>query len=115
MEKKLENIMDNVPNTKYKLLSIKQASQYLNVSQDTLRKWEKNEAITPFKTVGGHRRYSVESLNNILYGFSNKKEKIKEWFSEWYNNGCSTCAFHDECLHKPETLYTICDFVLQEK
>lgn len=49
-----------------KLLNIKQASQYLNVSQDTLRKWEKNGKITPFKTVGGHRRFSVSELDKLL-------------------------------------------------
>ena len=97
-----------------KLLNIKQASQYLNVSQDTLRKWEKNGKITPFKTVGGHRRFSLESLNNILNGISDRKEMVKEWFAEWHEHGCSTCAFYDECTHIPEQTHTICDFVLQK-
>lgn len=49
-----------------KLLSIKEASEYINVSQDTLRKWDKADKLKPLKTVGGHRRYDTVSLDKFL-------------------------------------------------
>lgn len=59
-----------------KLLNIKEASAYLNVSQDTLRKWDKSNKLKPFKTVGGHRRYDTDALDDFIgkeiYEDSNK-------------------------------------------
>lgn len=49
-----------------KLLNIKEASAYLNVSQDTLRKWDKSNKLKPFKTVGGHRRYDIDALDDFI-------------------------------------------------
>ena len=48
------------------MLNIAQASQYLNVSDDTLRLWDKNGKLKPLKTVGGHRRYRKEDLDKFL-------------------------------------------------
>lgn len=45
------------------LLTIKQAAQYLNVSQDTLRKWDVSGKLIPLKTSGGHRRYRKSQLD----------------------------------------------------
>lgn len=50
----------------YKLLTAKEAAQYLRVSLLTLSKIEKQGGIIPFRTPGGHRRYSVEMLNEYL-------------------------------------------------
>ena len=36
-----------------KLLKIGEAAQYLNVSQDTLRKWDKANKLKPLETAGG--------------------------------------------------------------
>ena len=49
-----------------KLLKIGEAAQYLNVSQDTLRKWDKANKLKPLETVGGHRRYDVDTLDEFL-------------------------------------------------
>ena len=57
-----------------KLLSIKETAEYLNVSQDTLRKWDKANKLKPLKTAGGHRRYDTDSLDEFL----GVKEKPKE-------------------------------------
>jgi len=48
-------------------LTIKQAAEYLSISIDTLRRWEKAGRITP-KRVGSRndRKYSVKELDNIL-------------------------------------------------
>lgn len=40
-----------------KLLNINQTAQYLNVSKETLRNWDKDKKLIPLKTSGGHRRY----------------------------------------------------------
>ena len=57
-----------------KLLKMKEAAQYLNVSQDCLRKWDRANKRKPLKTAGGHRRYSTDVLDKFL----GVKEKFKE-------------------------------------
>jgi len=49
-----------------KLLTIKQAAEYLNVSTDTLRKWNRSNKLIPLKTTGGHRRYQQEQLDEYI-------------------------------------------------
>ena len=49
-----------------KLLKIGEAAQYLKVSQDTLRKWDKANKLKPLETAGGHRRYDVDALDEFL-------------------------------------------------
>lgn len=48
------------------LLTAKEAAQYLRVSLLTLSKIEKEGDLVPFRTPGGHRRYSIEMLNAYL-------------------------------------------------
>jgi excisionase family DNA binding protein len=54
--------MDNAK----KLLTAKEAAAYLRLSLFTLRKIEQQGLIVPYRTPGGHRRYSVEMLNRYL-------------------------------------------------
>lgn len=49
-----------------KLLTIKQTAEYLNVSTDTLRKWDKSGKLVPLTTSGGHRRYQQEQLDEYI-------------------------------------------------
>ena len=49
-----------------KLLTTKQAAEYLNVSADTLRKWNKSNKLVPLTTTGGHRRYQQELLDEYI-------------------------------------------------
>ena len=51
---------------RYQLLTAKEAAQYLRVSLITLSKIEKQNGIVPFRTPGGHRRYSIQMLNEYL-------------------------------------------------
>ena len=44
------------------MLSIKEASEFLGVSIDTLRRWERNGKITSIRTEVGHRRYEKKEL-----------------------------------------------------
>lgn len=47
---------------KTKLLTIAQAAKLLKVSPDTLRRWEQRGIITPHRTKGGSRRYTLIDL-----------------------------------------------------
>ena len=48
------------------LMNAREAAKYLRVSQFTLDKIEKEGGLTPYRTPGGHRRYSVRMLNKYL-------------------------------------------------
>lgn len=48
------------------LLTAKEAAQYLHVSLFTLGRIEREGLLVPFRTPGGHRRYSLEMLNEYL-------------------------------------------------
>lgn len=49
-----------------RLLTAKEAAGYLRISLFTLRKIEQQGLIIPYRTPGGHRRYSQEMLNDYL-------------------------------------------------
>ena len=48
------------------LMNAREAAKYLRVSQFTLAKIERAEGLVPYRTPGGHRRYSVRMLNKYL-------------------------------------------------
>ncbi len=48
------------------VLKAREAAQYLRISLFTLHKIERQGMLTPFRTPGGHRRYSLEMLNQYL-------------------------------------------------
>jgi len=48
------------------MYSIGIAAAILGVCVKTLRRWDKNKRIVCFRTIGGHRRYSVKEVNRIL-------------------------------------------------
>lgn len=48
------------------LLSIRKAAEYLDVTEDCLRKWDKDGKLKPLKTAGGHRRYRKEDLDKFV-------------------------------------------------
>lgn len=45
-----------------KFLTITQAARFLNVSPDTLRRWEDKGIVAPVRTSGGSRRYTLLDL-----------------------------------------------------
>ena len=61
-----------------KILKIGEAAEYLNVSIDTLRKWDKSNKLKPLETAGGHRRYDTDTLDEFL----GKKKKDLEEFTD---------------------------------
>ena len=48
------------------ILTAKEAAEYLRVSLYTLRKMESEGGLVPFRTPGGHRRYSRKMLDDYL-------------------------------------------------
>lgn len=49
-----------------RLLKIDEASEYLNVSCDTLRRWDRSGKLEPLKTTGRHRRYDTDDLDAFI-------------------------------------------------
>lgn len=47
-------------------LTVSEAAKYLGLSLPTLKKIEKEGNLVPFRTPGGHRRYTVEILDEYL-------------------------------------------------
>lgn len=64
---------------RHKLLTITQAAQFLNISPDTLRRWEDKGIITPHRTKGGSRRYTLLDLKIA------KLNKKKGWAQKYIN------------------------------
>lgn len=48
------------------LLTALEAARFLRVSLATLRRMEKSGHLVPFRTLGGHRRYSTVMLDEYL-------------------------------------------------
>lgn len=48
------------------ILTAKEGAEYLRVSLYTLRRIETEGGFTPFRTPGGHRRYSLKMLGEYL-------------------------------------------------
>ena len=48
------------------MLNIEEASKFISVSKTTLRRWEKEGRIKPYRTPGGHRRYEEQELLKII-------------------------------------------------
>ena len=49
-----------------KLMTAKEAAKYLRVSMFTLSKIDSKGGLVPYRTPGGHRRYSLTMLNSYL-------------------------------------------------
>jgi putative resolvase len=51
-----------------KLLKIKEVSEILAVSIETLRNWDKSGVLVPLKTIGKHRRYRESDIIQFMKG-----------------------------------------------
>ncbi len=51
---------------KLTLLTAQEAAEYLRVSLSTLNRIERRGLLYPLRTPGGHRRYTLEMLNDCL-------------------------------------------------
>ena len=53
-------------NRRVALLTAREAAGYMRISLFTLSKIERRGSLVPFRTPGGHRRYSLAMLNEYL-------------------------------------------------
>ena len=51
---------------RFNLLTAREAAAYLRISLSTLRRMEQSGALTPLRTPGKHRRYTLAMLNECL-------------------------------------------------
>ena len=58
--------LDKMLDDRMTLLNAKEAAHYLRVSLFTLSRIEREGGLVPFRTPGGHRRYSVGMLNRCM-------------------------------------------------
>jgi excisionase family DNA binding protein len=66
---------------KKKLLSIGKAADYINVSIDTLRRWEKKGKVDSYRSPGNHRYFLKEDLDKLFgkkYQHDTPRKKRKE-------------------------------------
>ena len=63
------------------ILTAKEAAEYLRVSLYTLKRMESEGGLNPFRTPGGHRRYSLKMLDEYLEK-SRKPSRRRESESE---------------------------------
>ena len=59
------------------ILTAREAAEYLRVSPYTLRRMESEGSLIPFRTPGGHRRYSLKMLNEYLE--KSRKPSRRRW------------------------------------
>ena len=57
------------------LLTMAEVSKILNVSQSTLRNWDKARKLTPIRTFGKHRRYTHTQIDNFIQGYYTAKQE----------------------------------------
>ena len=58
--------MQNKPTQQEERLTIGESSEYLGVSIDTLRRWEKKGVITTVRSPGGHRYFFKKDLDKLF-------------------------------------------------
>ena len=49
-----------------RLLTLKETSKLLNVSKQTLQRWDNRGKLIAVRTEGGHRRYKLSDIEKIL-------------------------------------------------
>ena len=59
-----------------KLMSLKEAMEYLHVSKPTMHRWDRTGVLTAIRTPGGHRRYYKKQLDETI-GNRNAEDTIE--------------------------------------
>ena len=76
--------MDKVVGLGKNLLTIGESSEYLNVSIDTLRRWEKKGKLNALRSPGGHRYFATAELDTL---FGKKYERTENHSPKETANG----------------------------
>ncbi len=72
----MQNEVNSILRKKAKFLTIAQAAEFLKVSPDTLRRWENKGIVTPQRTKGGSRRYTLLDLK--IAKLNKKKSRFSQ-------------------------------------
>lgn len=79
-----------------RLLTAQQAAAYLGIGLYTLKKMEYAGCLKPYRTVGGHRRYSQQMLDEYLeksreFSYKRTASQGKNLYSrpDWEEEGAS--------------------------
>lgn len=59
-----------------RLLTLKETGKLLNVSKQTLQRWDNSGKLIAIRTEGGHRRYKLSDIENIMN--KNKNNIMKQ-------------------------------------
>ena len=78
------------------MLTIKQAALKMGVCNKTLRRWEKRGFITPFRTLGGHRRYTMNMINMVRKDYQNNKDRRQNQKKDKITIIYSRVSSHDQ-------------------
>jgi excisionase family DNA binding protein len=83
------------------LLNISEAAKLMGVCENTLRDWDIENKFKASRTIGNHRRYSLDQIREYLNRHpSNQKDtslflhdnQVEEILKKWkeYTDGCET-------------------------
>ena len=61
-----------------RLLTLKETGKLLNVSKQTLQRWDNSGKLIAVRTEGGHRRYKLSDIEKILGENDNLSSDEKE-------------------------------------
>ena len=61
-----------------RLLTLKETGKLLNVSKQTLQRWDNSGKLIAIRTEGGHRRYKLSDIEKILGRVENGSKNLFE-------------------------------------
>ena len=70
-----------------RLLTLKETGKLLNVSKQTLQRWDNSGKLIAVRTEGGHRRYKLSDIENIIDMKDKQQEilnKVEDYLRETY-------------------------------
>ena len=70
-----------------RLLTIKETGKLLNVSKQTLQRWDNSGKLISIRTEGGHRRYKLSDIEKIINMKDKQQEilnKVEDYLRETY-------------------------------
>ena len=70
-----------------RLLTLKETGKLLNVSKQTLQRWDNSGKLIAVRTEGGHRRYKLSDIEKVM-NMKNKQQeildKVEDYLRETY-------------------------------
>src|SRR3989344_1852917 len=86
--------------------SVQEAARALKISADTLRRWEREGKFSPQRTLGGHRRYTLEDISKI------KNQRSKTPVSQEIPNLYSTLPIPQRAVFRSFVFLSLISFVV---